>query len=95
MQASAQRPGVIVLGCACMSTAAPKLNDRSSVPAVNATQRAVDLAASLGAKHGPLTLHDADAGRAGSITSFIRDLGENACWSPTSETLRAVASAMA
>jgi Asp/Glu/hydantoin racemase len=73
-------PDAILLGCTCMSAAAPKLNERVSVPVLNASQVAVDMAASLAAQHGPVTLNDADAGRfwISSITNFIQQLGNKA-----------------
>ena len=62
-------PDAILLGCTCMSAAAAGLNERSPVPVLDASQIAVDMAASLATRHGPLTLNDAHAGRfwAGSI----------------------------
>jgi allantoin racemase len=73
-------PDAILLGCTCMSAAAATLNDRSPVPVLNATQLAVDLAASLGRQHGPMSLNDVDAARhwVGSITHYVRELGEKA-----------------
>jgi allantoin racemase len=67
----------IILGCTCLSPTAARLGDRAGVPVIDATQTAVDLAISLGARHGPLTLDDSTTDRfwAGPMSGFVGELG--------------------
>lgn len=70
----------IILGCTCMSPTAARLGDRAHIPVIDATQTAVDLAISLGSRHGPVTLDDSRTDRfwAGSMSRFVGDLGQYA-----------------
>jgi Asp/Glu/hydantoin racemase len=70
----------IILGCTCMSPTAHQLSEKAAIPVIDATQTAVDLAASLASVDGPMTVNDTSTDRfwAGSISTFVRDLGSSA-----------------
>jgi allantoin racemase len=70
----------IILGCTCMSPTSARLGDRARIPVLDATQTAVDLAISLGSRHGPMTLDDSrtDPFWTGSMSRFVGELGQYA-----------------
>lgn len=70
----------IILGCTCMSPTSARLGNHARIPVIDATQTAVDLAISLGSRHGPVTLDDSrtDQFWAGSMSRFVGELGQYA-----------------
>lgn len=73
-------PDAVILGCTCMSPAALHLEQRTAVPVIDASQVAVDLAASLGSRHGPMRVQEGAAARfwPAPLSQSIRELGERA-----------------
>ena len=70
----------IILGCTCMSATSARLGDRARIPVIDATQTAVDLAISLGSRHGPMTFDDSKTDQfwPDSMSRFVGDLGQYA-----------------